>query len=366
MNNFMNFSAGIQAAFENDESKYMNFSKLLVDTARESFESGVNKADANALIREQFRNIMGIDEKASAKEVRRAIERNKHEIFAVIEDTIEDLLTSGWTDNEFFRDFVEVRNLADYDTNEFITEDKSVLSVAKLSGNSWEIDRQRLGVGDVFRVNTEWVGLGVYEEFERLMTGKADWSKLISKIYEAMDDYVDSIVYQAVMSAGTQVLPGSDQFYKTAALDAAAKTTFVTMVEDVQAANRGAEVVIMGTKSALSRLSDLIPAQWIADEDKTDRRNLGRVGVWEGTRLVEIPQVFAKNDTTSKMVDPNVLLIMPVADNQFIKLVYEGNSRIKEVTDNTEHNDMTYEFKYQTKLGVACIIGRYFGTWNIV
>ena len=56
---------------------------------------------------------------------------------------------------------------------------------------------------------------------------------------------------------------------------------------------------------------------------------------------------------------------MPVADNKFIKLVYEGDSMIREVTDNTTNKDMTYEFKYQTKLGVGTIIGRYFGTWNI-
>lgn len=366
MNSFYNFSSKVKAAFGDDEDKFLNFSKLLVDTANNSFESGITKADANEQIRERFRLIMGIDSKAKPKEIRRAIERNKLEIFAVIEDTIEDLLTSGWGDNKFFNDFVEIRNLADGDENEFISEDKTVLSVGKLSGNHWDIDRQRLGVGEAFRVNTYWVGLGVYEEFERLMTGKADWAKLISKIYEAMDDYVDGLVFDAVMSAGTEVLPGSDQFYKTAALDQAAKATFVTMVEDVQAANRGSEVVIMGTKTALSKLSDLIPAQWISDEDKTDHRNLGRVGIWEGTRLVEIPQVFKKNDVTTKLVDPNVLLIMPVADNKFIKLVYQGDSRIKEVTDPTEKNDMTYEFKYMTKLGVACIIGRYFGTWNIV
>lgn len=31
-----------------------------------------------------------------------------------------------------------------------------------------------------------------------------------------------------------------------------------------------------------------------------------------------------------------------------------------------ELKDMTYEFKYMTKLGCSVMIGRYFGTWNIV
>lgn len=369
MSKFMNFSASVQNAFDNDESAYMNFSQLLADYRRGVFQSGITKADADEMIKEKFRLIMGIDETASKKEIRRAINRHKSEIFEVVEDSIEDMLTSGWTDNEFFHDFVEIKNIALGDANEFETEDKTVLTVGKLSGNHWDIDRQRLGIGETFRVPTSWVGLGVYEEFERVMTGRADWTRLVNAIYEALDAYVNALVYQAVISAGSQVLPGSSQFYKTAALDAAAHDTFVSMIEDVQAANRGAEVIIMGTKTALSKLKNLADVNWIAKEDRTDHRNLGHVGIFEGTRVVEIPQVFAKNDTTSKLVKnslgQDVLLIMPVADNKFVKLVYEGDARIKEVTDNTVNQDMTYEVKYMTKLGVATIIGRYFGTWNI-
>jgi len=365
-NTFFNFSANVKDAFENDEAKYMGFSQLLGDYAKGIFESGISKADADKEIKNTFRLIMGVDEKATPKEIRRAIRKHKDEIYEVIEDTVDNLLTSGWQDNEFFHDFVEIKNLAMDDANEFQTEDKTVLTVGKLSGNHWDLDRQRLGMGETFRVPTFWVGLGVYEEFERVMTGRADWSKLVNKIYEAMDDYVNELVYKAVISAGTQVLPGSDQFYKTATLNTAAKANFITMIEDVQAANRGAEVVIMGTKSALSKLYDISEPTWLSEDDKKDRRNLGRLAIWEGTRTVEIPQVFAKNDTKTKMVDSNVLLIMPVADNRFVKLVYEGDSQLKEVNDNTENNDMTYEFKYMTKLGVGTIIGRYFGMWKLV
>ena len=366
MSKFVNFSANVQNAFDNNESDYLNFSQLLKDARTGVFQSGITAADAKEMIQEKFRLIMGVDENASQKEIRRAIERHRQELFEVIEDTVDDMLTSGWQDNEFFDNFVEVKNLALHDVNEFVTQDKSVLTVGKREGNHWNLDRQRLGVGEVFRVPTYWVGLAVYEEFERVMTGRADWSYLVNKIYEAMDSYVRELVFNAVMSAGTQVLPGSNQFYKTAALDAAAHDAFVTMIEDVQAANRGAEVVIMGTKTALSKLKNLADVDWIAKEDRTDHRNLGHVGIFEGTRVVEIPQVFAKNDTTTKMVDPNVLLIMPLADNKFVKLVYEGDARLKEVTDNKELQDMTYEFKYMTKLGVSTMIGRYFGTWNIV
>ena len=365
MGKFMNFAATTQAAFDNDENAYMNFSQLLADYNRGVFQAGITKADADEMIKEKFRLIMGIDNTASKKEIRRAINRHKQEIFEVIEDTVDNMLTSGWSENPFFMDFVDIRNIALGDANEFESLDESVLSVGKLSGDHWDIDRQRLGIGEVERIPTYWVGLGVYEEFERVMTGRADWARLVNAIYEAMDAYVNEVVYDAVKGAGAKLFPANSQFYKTAALNAAAHDTFVTMVEDVQAANRGAEVVIMGTKTALSKLKNLADINWIAKEDRTDHRNMGHVGIFEGTRVVEIPQVFKKNDTSNRLVKDDVLLIMPLADNKFIKLVYEGDAMIKEVTDNTVNQDMTYEVKYMTKLGVATMMGRYFGTWNI-
>lgn len=364
MNTFVNFSASVQNAFDNDEKKYIGFSQLLKDTANGVFEAGVTKADADKIIREKFRDIIGVDENASAKEIRRAIQRNKQEIFEVIEDVVDDLLTTGWTNNEFFNDFVEVRNLALGDANSFVIKDRSVLTVGEFSGDHWDIDRQKLGEDEEFRVKTSWVGLAVYEEFERIVTGRADWARLVRAIYEAMDNYIMAMVFNAVMTAGSQIMPGSNQFYKTAALDTAAKEAFVTMIEDVQAVNRGAEVVIMGTKSSLSRLYDLYDVAWISEQDKLDRRNLGRVGIWEGTRIVEIPQVFAKNDLSTKMV-PNMLLVMPVVDEKFVKLVYEGNAMIKEVEGGVLH-DWTQEMKYLSKVGFATVIGRYFGVWNLI
>lgn len=364
MNTFFNFSANVQNAFENDENQYMSFSKLLKDAKTKVYEAGITDADAQKLIKEKFSLILGIDEKASAKEIRRAIQRNKYEIFAVIEDAIDDMLTSGWEYNTFYKQFVEVRNLALGDTNEFVVPDKtSVLSVGRLSGDHWDIDRQRLGYGSTFRVSTWWIGLGVYAEFEKVVLGREDWTYLVNKIYEAVDNYVNALVYEAVIGAAAKVMPGSTQFYKTATLDAAAKPTFVTLCEDVQAANLGANIAIIGSKAALSRLSDLVPVDWRSQEDKLDHRRMGHVGMWEGYTCIEIPQVFAKNDTTTKLVDPNTLLIMPLTDEKFVKLVYEGNSMIRETTDNVTNQDMTYEVKYMTKLGVATLIGRLFGCW---
>ena len=98
---------------------------------------------------------------------------------------------------------------------------------------------------------------------------------------------------------------------------------------------------------------------------KDERHTTGRLGIWEGIRLVEIPQSFAPNDTSKKLVDNTKLLIMPVADNKFIKIFNEGEANIKEVNDGNTNMDMTIEYEFQKKMGVATIVGKKFGMWTI-
>lgn len=172
------------------------------------------------------------------------------------------------------------------------------------------------------------------------------------------------MVYKATMSAGSEVLP-SAQFNKTGALSASTKPTFIELVEDVETAN-GTGVVVMGTRTALSKLQAiLIDPQWATDGMKEEMRATGRVSIAEGITMVEIPQAFAPNDTSKKLVDNTKLLVMPVADNRFIKIYNEGDAQIKEVNDNETHNDETIDYEYKLKMGVGTVIGRKFGVWNI-
>lgn len=195
------------------------------------------------------------------------------------------------------------------------------------------------------------------------MMGRVDWAGFVQKIYEAFDKYINDMVYQAVMAAGDKVLP-TNQFAKTGALGSATKDEFITLVEDVQAAN-GCEVVVMGTKSALAKLSAMEDINWVSNGMKEERHTTGRLGMFEGIRLVEIPQRFATNDTTVKLVDNTKLLVMPVADNKFIKIYNEGDAQIKEISDGNTNMDKTIEYEYQLKMGVATLINRKFGTWVI-
>lgn len=339
------------------EKDYNEFSKLMFDTALGKQE--VSKEDANAKLREVFFSILGVDENCSKKELRKAIRRHRVDVFEVIEETMESLLVSGWGNDPFFNEYVEIKSMAIGDTNEFYVPDTSVITIAELSGNHHDLFRQRLGAGSTFSVKTSWYGAKIYAEYELFMAGNVDWAGFINKIYEAFDKKVNDMVYAAVMSAGSQVTP-SAQFNKSGSLD---KATLITLVEDVQTAN-GVEAVIMGTKTALSKVADLTQVQWYSGNMKDERNTTGKLGIWEGIRLVEIPQSFAPNDTTTKLVANNKLLIMPAVDNKFIKIYDEGDARIKEISDGNTNMDMTIEYEFQQKMGVATVVNRKFGTYT--
>lgn len=342
-------------------NSYSDFAELMYDTALG--HEKVDKAVANAKIREIMFSILQIDNSATKKELRRAFRKHKDEVFEVMEETVENLLVSGWPANPFFNEFVEIKNANIGDTNEFYVPDEVILTVSELSGNHHDIIRQRLTEGSTFQVKTSWYGLKIYTEYELFMAGRVDWAAFIQKIYEAVDKKFNDTVYASVMGVGTYLTPSS-QFNKTGQLTTTTKDTLIELVEDVQAAT-GEEVVIMGTKTALSKLTALADTNWISNSMKEERHTTGRLGIWEGIRLVEIPQAFENNDTTKKLVDNTKLLIMPVGDNRFIKVFYEGEAEIKEVSDGNTNMDKTMEYEYQYKMGVATIVNKKFGMWTI-
>ena len=158
MANFMRFNSTVRSAFDNDENKFMGFQQLLVEAARKEVKEYSAK-EANAKIVEKFRAAIGVDADTKPQYVKRAIRANKDLVFTLIEETIEELMITGWMENPFFMEYVDVRNLALDDENDFYVEDDSILSVSKVSGNHHNMIRQRLGAGRHFSVAGEWYGI---------------------------------------------------------------------------------------------------------------------------------------------------------------------------------------------------------------
>ena len=356
MNKFMNFAANVQNVFNNDVNDFKAFSELLTDVALG--KQAVSKAEANAKIVEVFQGVLGVDKNSKPADVRRALRRNQTVVYDIIEETIQNLLVTGWGNDPFFQKYVDQRNLALGDKNEFVAEDDSILSIMKLAGNHHDIIRQRLGAGEVQSIATYWCGAKVYSEFERVVTGVEEFAKFVTKMYEAYDRYVKNAIYDAMVGYATKL---TGEFKVTGSIDAANLRELCELVSTAT----GYEVMIMGTKTALNSVIGLQNANYISDAMKDEHYRTGLLGMWEGVQLVDIPQVFEKGKVGAYKIDNDILWIMPVTDLKFIKLVNEGDTQIKAVTDKDTNMDMTYDQEIQTKLGVAVMLNSAFGVYKI-
>lgn len=355
--NFSELSEPVQLAFEEDEQKYMNFSQLMLDTAHKKVKK-FSDEDANLAIRKKFANVLGVDLDCSKKTLRKAIRRHKIDVFEILEETLENLLISGWGENPFFREWVEQKNLADGDTNEFYVDEISILTVSRFSGNHHDLIRQKLGIGESFSVKTEWYGIKIYEEFELFQAGRRDFAHMITKVYEAFDRKINDMIYEAFMSADEK-LPTDIKI--TAKLESAKLLEAVQTLET----DTGKEIVIVGTRPALSKVVALSDSAWISERMKDERNTTGMVGSFEGIRLLMVPQVN-EYGTRNKKLDNSKLLLMPIdPNNKPIKLVNEGEAQVKQVSDGDTNQDMTYEYELRQKLGVSVIVNQLFGSYKM-
>lgn len=140
MKNFMTFSANVQNAFDNKEENAIAFSKLAYNAANNIFED-YSKEDTQKMLRAQFDRILGIKwETATPMQRRQAWRDNGKACYSVIEDTVANKMVSGWGEDPFFMQFVDEKNLALGDKNEFYVDENSIMTVSKFAGNHHDIN----------------------------------------------------------------------------------------------------------------------------------------------------------------------------------------------------------------------------------
>lgn len=366
----MRISNHVQMVFDSMNIQADEFKNLVFDLGlrREIYDAETNrivsKAEANEKVLTFVHNVLGIDKHSTKKQRKRAMREHGRELFEVLEDVIDFKVETGFHENEFFNEFVEERNLARGDSQEFWTETDVILAISKVSGDHHDFILQTLGEGESYTVATSVYGAAVGTDIDLYLMGRRDWAALTDKIAEAFVIQLLNEMYAEVMNAGAK-LPVNSQFNKTMAIEKATKDTFDTLIEDVSMANGNAEVYIMGTRTALKKLSAFADIDWVSEDQKKEMATMGRLGSYEGTTLIEIPQRFETNNVTKKLVDSKKLLIMAKTEDKFVKFVDVGDTEILETTEKGARMDDTMKYEVQREMGIYTQISRYFGVWNI-
>lgn len=367
---FANLNDRVQAVFGTEENfeGFRNLRQDLKAGVKIYNEEGqeVSKKEAENTILTYCRNILGVNENSSKRDIHRALKKYGTELFEVIEEDIDIQVEEGFKESEFFNKFVEMKNLKRGDRNEFWTEQEVLLSVVKIAGDHHDFTLQRLGSGEATSVTTSVYGIAVGADIDLYLAGRLDWAKFTKQCSDAFVRKIQDDAYAAVMNAGTK-LPS--MFKGTGALNADAKAEFDQLIEDVSTANGNCPVYILGTNTALKKLNALADVTWADESAKKAMTAYGRLGSYETTDLVEIPQRFAVGfkdlpEEQKRLITSGKILILPAVEDKFVKFVDVGETEITEVNEKAARNDDTMKYEVQRAMGVGVQLGRYFGMWT--
>lgn len=283
---------------------------------------------------------------------------HKNEYFSIMENVLNVNLPRAWENSAFYNQFVEQRNGALGDANEFVVEDNGYLVASRFSGNHWDVQRQKLQGRKSFTLLTEWITIRAYDEFERFLKGIVTLPGMLMAIQKGFQDDIDSRVFASFKGIGTY-LPA--KFQETGAYD---RATMVELIQRVQTASQK-NVILAGTRSALSHIVDGIEANRMSERQKEELATKGALLEFTGLGVsaCEIPQSFIRGTYDFKM-DDNSIFVLPDGE-KFIKLYFEGDTRARE-TNEKDNRDQTLDTTIQTKLGCGVVVSNLIGKYTIV
>lgn len=337
------------------EKKLMQVINLINDAYSNrisTFASAEATKYTDEAIRLALFEILGED-----KLTHRGWRNHKNEIFTIIEEVLNTNLPLAWEDSPFYKQFVETKNGALGDKNEFVVYDTSVLVATTFAGNHWDTDRKKIGGRKAFSLDQEWIYIHVYDDFERFLKGLTTVSDLIKAMQGAMQRAIDERVYTAFNGAGTY-LPAA--FQVTGVYD---EDKMRELIQRVQVASQK-NVILAGTKTALAHIAKGMNSAWISNAQKEEMATKGAVldltGL--GVSAIEIPQTFIRGTYNFK-VDDSSIFVLPDND-KFIKLYFEGDTRARDLNESQTH-DQTIDSQVQTKLGVGVVFSDVFGKYTM-
>lgn len=277
------------------------------------------------------------------------------EVFALVEEILQRTVYEGLRDNDFFMQLVDERNIAMGDQNIFEVEDINLFTVADAAEGTQGIRRQRLDGSTTMTINTSFKVVRIYEELNRVLSGKVDFNHFINKVSESMKAKLLNDIYTLWTGVTADDIGGAAYFPAAGAYD---EKTLLETIEHVEAAANGKSAIILGTKTALRNLAPAIQG----NASRDDLYNMGYYGKFYGTNVVVLPQRHKVNSTEFQY-DNDTLTIL-AGDDKPIKLVREGESIIIP-GDPMNNRDLTQEYMYGEKYGLGLVlaantgIGRY-------
>ena len=277
-------------------------------------------------------------------------QKNKWDVYALLQEIIDvDLVHLS---EEAFKQFCEVKNFELGDAPEFVVKNNNLFKVGIIADGINSTRRQRK-LGSRVRTEAFKLAIATYEELDRFIAGRIDWK-----------DYVDTVVASFNHEIATQIVGAFGKAYSEIGTNLKVSTNAEGVDEELKKIiNRvkgatGKNVEVYGTAEALGKITG---AGALVDAD--DKREIGYVRIFNGTKLIELPNTY--NETNDKWALSNDVLYVIPANERVVRLGYEGGVTILEDTTGTHRDDQQIEMTYMQKIHVAVLVAAKFGAVEI-
>lgn len=330
----------------------MENTKELVKISREIYKNKFqhdkfSANDANEVLRQAFIDLNGGSTKLDYK----AMRRNGAQMFEILEEILQNTVLEGLPEDNFFKQFVEYKNLALGDQNSFYVPDKTMLVISEIADGTQSLRRQRLDVGTNVSIPVSWKGIKIYEHLSRLLSGRTDFNEMLQALEEAFRLKINEDIYTAFTGAFTSLPAG---FTSNGSFD---ENTLLDLIEHIEAAT-GKSAIISGTRKALRKVTTAI----ISDSAKEEMYKMGFYGSFNGTPMVRIKQVHNVGTYTFKLSDND--LYITTGDEKPVKFITEGEMRIIN-GDALSNQDLTQDYFSATQYGTGIVITDLFGKYQL-
>lgn len=287
--------------------------------------------------------------------------RNRYDIYDIIITAADEVVPKKVIDT--LGSFAEVKMVPQGQTAIFKKSvgkmrAKKFLTQVGLSGvyETFRLDKE------TFPINAHAVGGAVTIDFERMLDGAETLSEVMDILTEGLADSVFYEVQKALVAAAadhSNVFPENNY---------AEANTFVasdmqTVVNTVKAYGNAAIfatnefITAMGPDAVVPAITGVAQGIYAPDDIDSIHR-LGRIQIFRGTPIVELPQSFIDENNKKTWMNPQYAYVLPTGQEKVVKVAIEGQTQIHDF----ENRDNSMEIHAYRKMGCAILA---YNNWGI-
>ena len=268
---------------------------------------------------------------------------NQNTIFALIEQTIDDVLPQRVL--EQYSQFAEIKTFAQGDKPIFT---QKITQASKRRAKQFIGKVGLAGLYEVFRldgtsyeVTTNAIGGAAQIGFEEFLDGRVDFATVLDIVMQGLDECIYIEIEKQLIGAVQNVQAANK--YTSNAFDEAQMDRLISIADSY-----GKATIYCTFEFAAT----MIPSDgWVSDEMRNKMWDNGYLGNYKGHNVVVLQQSYEDETNTVKIIDPSYAWIIPVGADKPVKIAFEGGTIVDEYTNY----DRSKEVQVYKKIGVRAI-----------